>query len=96
MNVRCPVCANTYDFQRLKVLGEADQQVLTYIDCNSCGTALLSILMMSQAGVTAQGLVTDLTVDEVVASDDWRSLDADDVLNVHELLEQHEAKLLTQ
>lgn len=86
-NVRCPICSNMYDLQKLRILGERDQQVLAYIDCAVCGTALLSILSMTPSGMTAQGLVTDLTIDEVVDSEEWPAVSMNDVLELHELME---------
>lgn len=86
-NVRCPICSNAYDMQKLKILGEREQQVLAYIECASCGTALVSILSMTPSGMNAQGLVTDLTVEEVVDSEEWNPISMNNVLEVHELLE---------
>lgn len=93
LSVRCPVCANLYDMHRLQILGERDQQVLTYIDCAACGSAVLSILSLGQAGMTAQGVVTELTAEEVVDSDDWRTVTADDVVDLHDHLERRPADL---
>ncbi|MBI2984385.1 MAG: hypothetical protein HYY50_02060 [Candidatus Kerfeldbacteria bacterium] len=87
LSVRCPSCSNLYDWQRLRILGEKDQQLLAFIDCGVCGTALLSILSISPNGMTAQGLVTDLTVDEVIDLEDRRTIGPDDALEVHEMLE---------
>ncbi len=96
LNVRCPICGNPYDLQKLRILGERDQQLLTFIDCGSCNTALISILSMSPNGMIAQGLITDLTVDEVV---NWETLDrvtTDDVLAMHEMLEGEDHHVFTK
>lgn len=87
LNARCPVCSNLYDLQKLRIIGERDQQILAYIDCGTCSTALLSILSMNPNGMTAHGLVTDLSVEEVVDSEAWNQIKADDVLDLHEFLE---------
>lgn len=93
LNARCPVCTNLYDLQKLRIIGERDQQILAYIDCPTCSTALLSVLSMSPNGMTAQGLVTDLTVDEVVDMDVRKSINADEVLDLHEFLETNKPGL---
>lgn len=87
LSVRCPSCASVYDWQRLKILGERDQQLLAYIDCTTCGTALLSILSMQPSGLSAQGLVTDLSVEEILMLENFESLNPDDILDFHQLLE---------
>lgn len=96
LNVRCPVCSNPFDFQRMRILGERDQQFLTFIDCAACGTGLMSILAMTPQGMTAQGLITDLTADEIPDAEDAGALTADDVLDLHAMLEQdRDQELLT-
>jgi len=95
MNVRCPACSNVYDWQKLRILGERDQQLLTFIECGTCGTSLLSILSLGQTGITAHGLVTDLTVDEVIDLENWGAVNPDDVINLHQLLEREQANFLT-
>lgn len=87
LNAKCPICGNLYDLQKLRIIGERDQQILAYIDCGTCSTALLSILSMSPNGMTAHGLVTDLSVEEVIDSEAWRQVQADDVLDLHEFLD---------
>lgn len=94
LSVRCPVCANLYDMHRLQILGEREQQVLTYIDCAACGAALLSILSLGQNGMTAQGLVTDLNLEEVLDFEESPAVNADDVLLAHERLEDHPAAFM--
>lgn len=86
-NARCPICQSPYDMQKLRILGEREQQLLAYIDCANCGTAMLTILSVGPTGMTAQGVVTDLSVDEVFESDEWNRITTDDVLSMHEFLE---------
>jgi xanthine dehydrogenase molybdopterin-binding subunit B len=73
--------------QHLRILGERDQQVLTYIDCAHCSTAMVSILSISPQGMTAQGVITDLTPEEVVDSEDLKPVSSDDVLLIHQYLD---------
>lgn len=94
LNVRCPVCQNAFDFQRMRILGEREQQFLTFIDCTSCGTGLISILVMTPQGMTAQGLITDLTADEVSDLDGQPEVSTDDVLDVHALLNDDDPRIL--
>ena len=86
-NARCPICQSAYDMQKLKILGEREQQLLAYIDCTTCSTAMLTILSLGPSGMSAQGVVTDLSVDEIVESDAWERISTNDVLDIHEFLE---------
>jgi len=95
MNVRCPVCGHVYDIGRLQILGERDQQLLAYIDCNHCTTALVSILSVNPQGMTAQGLITDLLPEEIVALDEESSVSHNNVLDIHEHLEGDHSNFFT-
>ena len=88
LNGRCPVCNTMYDLQKFKIIAERDQNVLTYIQCSSCGSAVLSMLTAGQQGLQAVGLVTDLTLDEVMTFERGEAVSSDDVLKLHDLLEQ--------
>ncbi len=96
MNVRCPVCGQLYDLARLQILGERDQQILAYIDCGQCTTALVSILSVNPTGMTAQGLVTDLSAEEIVGLDERGPVGHNDVLEIHERLEGQHSNFFTQ
>ncbi len=95
LNAKCPICGNLYDLQKLRIIGERDQQILAYIDCSTCSTALLSIFSMSPNGMTAHGLVTDLSVEEVVDSEAWNQIKDDDVLELHEFLDTNKPGIIT-
>ncbi|MBI3115658.1 MAG: hypothetical protein HYZ09_04180 [Candidatus Kerfeldbacteria bacterium] len=91
---RCPICSHNYDFRRLKILGEREQEILTYIDCHHCGGAILSILTISPLGLSATGLLTDLGSDEVLDEDSRRTVTGDDVLDLHTALDREDAYAL--
>ena len=87
INGRCPVCNSMYDFQRLQILGEKDQSILVYMQCQTCQTSVLSILSLDPRGMSAQGMVTDLTFEEVFDFEGRDSVCSDDVLALHQCLE---------
>lgn len=89
MNGRCPICNTMYDLQKFKILAEREQNVLTYIQCSHCGSAILSVLSMQPQGLQAVGLVTDLTSDEVVNFESGEhNVSVDDVVDMHEALDK--------
>ncbi|MFH1367247.1 MAG: hypothetical protein ABIH38_04680 [Patescibacteria group bacterium] len=87
LNGRCPICQAMYDFQKLQILGEQDQSILVYLECPVCSASILSVLSMDPRGMSAQGMVTDLTSEEVFDLGMEGIIEADDVLAMHELLE---------
>lgn len=88
LNGRCPVCNTMYDLQKFQIIAERDQNVLTYIQCANCGSALLSMMTANPQGLRAVGLVTDQTVDEVVRFERGGPITADNAIEMHDLLEK--------
>ncbi len=88
LNGRCPICNTMYDLNRFKILAERDQNVLTYIQCSQCGSALLSLLTMNPQGLQAVGLVTDLSSEEVMNFEQGKAVSTDDVISMHDALER--------
>lgn len=91
LNGRCPVCSSSYNFQNVRVLGEREQQILTYIQCSHCGSGVVSILTMNPFGLKASGIITDLSADEVVELEESDEVTDEDVLSIHELMESDDA-----
>jgi len=88
LNGRCPSCNTAYDFQRLKILAERDQSILAYLECNQCGTSVLSLLQISPNGLSTNVLMTDLTADEVENRlDAGRSIESDELIDFHTFIE---------
>ena len=89
-NGRCPVCSTAYSFQNIKVLGEKDQQVLTYIQCSHCGSGVISVLSVNPFGLKASGMITDLSAEEIMDSEEDSEVTENDVMDVHELMDEEE------
>lgn len=91
LNGRCPVCSNSYNFQNVRVLGERDQQILTFIHCSHCGSGVVSILTMNPFGLKASGIITDLSADEVLDMEEAEAISDEDVMSMHELIASDDA-----
>ncbi|MFH0952085.1 MAG: hypothetical protein V1838_02735 [Patescibacteria group bacterium] len=87
LNGRCPVCQTMYSFQNLRVLGEKDQQVLTYIQCSHCSSGVVSVLSLNPFGLKASGVITDLNADEILELEGADNITDDEVMDIHEVLE---------
>jgi len=84
----CPVCAEPYNPIEAKVIEEKDTLHLLHIQCKSCGSAIVSVVFSDGFGVSSMGLVTDLTAEDVAGFKDASPIAADDVMEMHRLLER--------
>lgn len=85
----CPLCETNYNPMEARVLGEKEDGHLLHIRCKKCWNSILALVLVSNAGVSSVGLITDLTFGDVQKfSTKETRVTTDDVIAVHELLAQ--------
>lgn len=67
-----------------QVLDENGETHLLHVKCKSCRNAILALVLVTKAGVSSVGLVTDLSFDDVVKFRAQNKVSVDDVLAVHQ------------
>ncbi|MFZ5391469.1 MAG: hypothetical protein ACOZAJ_04325 [Patescibacteria group bacterium] len=82
----CPLCQAPARPKRIRVLQAKEDSQLIHIDCSSCHSSILALVMNSSYGVASVGLATDLTEEEVMYFKDSASVTTDDVIAIHDLL----------
>jgi hypothetical protein len=82
----CPVCNSRYNPIEAKILEEKDDVHLIHIRCRHCQVAILALVMVNSMGVSSVGLVTDLASDEVVKFKNVAPITVDDVIEIHQVL----------
>ena len=83
----CPMCETNYNPMEARVLGEKEDGHLLHIRCKKCWNSILALVLVSNAGVSSVGLITDLTYDDVRKfSKHEAPVTTDDVISVHQLL----------
>ncbi|MFZ6035815.1 MAG: hypothetical protein ACOYUK_01615 [Patescibacteria group bacterium] len=88
IDARCPVCQSPYDFNRIDVIQEADGATLMYIKCGVCQSAAMSLIALGAQGLKVASTLTDLERHEVLRFQDNERVKSEDVLALHQLLEQ--------
>lgn len=88
MHAQCPICNATYDTQRVHIIEESDNGLLSYFTCQKCHAAFLASVVETSFGHVATGLLTDLRVNEVADAAKRPPITHDDVLDVHVALEK--------
>jgi hypothetical protein len=82
----CPICEASYDPKEAKLLGAKHASHLMHVQCGNCLNAILALVLMSSAGVSSVGLVTDLGAEEVDLFKESPPVSTDDVIETHRLL----------
>lgn len=86
----CPLCESSYSPQAAQVLGEKDDSHLLHIQCGQCSNAIIALVLISSAGISSVGLVTDLRFDEVDRFKEAEVVTTDDVIEMHDILQSEE------
>jgi hypothetical protein len=83
----CPVCQREYQQTLVQILSENEFGLLTHVTCAHCGAHLLTRLATMPQGVVGNSILTDLQADEVMGFIAHDEISAEDVLRVHQMLE---------
>ncbi len=83
----CPICNQNYNPVQIRVLEEKQDSHLIYITCGYCETSVLAVIINGGLGVSSVGLITDLSSEDVLCFKEAEALSYDDVLDMHEVLE---------
>ena len=82
----CPLCNTHYNPSEAKLLDQKDGAHLIHVECRSCGSSILAVVITGGIGISSVGLVTDLIAEDVLRFKGQDSLSEDDVLAAYELL----------
>ncbi len=82
----CPLCETHYHPREALLVHERDNSHLLHITCRKCEHSIIALVLVSNAGVSSVGLVTDLSYHDVLKFREADSISIDDVLSVHRAL----------
>jgi uncharacterized Zn finger protein len=80
----CPLCETEFNPMEARVLDESAEASLVHVRCKECRNAMLTLVLMTKAGVSSVGLVTDLSYDDVVKFKEGSGISVDDVMGAHQ------------
>lgn len=83
----CPLCEARYNPMEARLLGKEGDTHLLHVTCRKCHNAILAMVLVNRVGSSSVGLVTDLTVDDVMRFQQHRAVTIDDVIDTHDFLE---------
>ncbi|USN53163.1 MAG: hypothetical protein H6760_03235 [Candidatus Nomurabacteria bacterium] len=91
----CPLCQAFYQPSTSRILVTSEDAHLIHLECTRCGSSVLAIIVASMVGVSSVGLLTDLTAEDVMKFRLGKEIDANDVLDVHEWVQDASGELIS-
>lgn len=90
----CPVCNSRNFAAQIKIINESEDAHLLHIQCKKCKSCVLVLVMMDQQGLSSVGFLTDLNSQEIFKFSHGHEVNADDVLNLVDLLKKDKINCL--
>jgi hypothetical protein len=78
----------------LMLIEEQEQKTIFHATCLRCQTATMVIVSGNQTGIVSIGIATDLDREEVKSKFFGNNINADEVIDVHELILNHNKRLV--
>ncbi len=89
----CPLCEGEYELDDMSILKEKNNSMLVHATCPHCNNAVLSVMVVSEVGLSSLGLVTDLSQKDVVRLQDKEPVSDDEFLEFHSLIRKKQLAL---
>lgn len=82
----CPLCQSAYDQSVVRLLGQSGPARLFHCTCQSCGHAVLAVVVESMGAVSSVGMLTDLEASDALRFSYREPVSADECLAIHAAL----------
>ncbi len=89
----CPLCQHAYPVAFIRLLGERGMMRLFHCTCESCGHAVLAVVLETSGSISSVGLVTDLEVGDALRFQHAKPVSSDECVSFHQLLETQSGEL---
>jgi hypothetical protein len=86
----CPLCGGAYQEKQVEIIEENGSGHLVHITCDQCQNAILSLVVVSQIGMSSVGIVTDLSAIDARRLQKRPPVSEDVVLNFHQYLKSND------
>jgi hypothetical protein len=82
----CPLCNAHYNPREAKILEQKEGAHLIHVECRSCRSSIVAVVITGGIGVSSVGLITDLTSQDVIRFKNEESVAENDVIAAYEVL----------
>lgn len=82
----CPLCNAHYNPQEAKILEQREGAHLIHVQCHSCQSSIVAVVITGGLGISSVGLITDLTSRDVMHFKNQDAIIEDDILDAYKIL----------
>ncbi|MBD3311093.1 MAG: hypothetical protein GF349_01170 [Candidatus Magasanikbacteria bacterium] len=89
----CPLCNVEYEMQDMSVLKRNDHANLVHSTCPECNNSVLSVVLITETGLSSIGMVTDLSADDVIKFSKFGPVTEEELLDFHTFMRKKFCRL---
>src|SRR3989338_10527192 len=78
---RCPLCGGNYPATSAQRLNSAGTANLVHLTCEKCASGFIAMVMVSPAGLSSVGMVTDLNYSDALRLHNEAEITLDEVIS---------------
>lgn len=90
---QCPLCKGQYAPEAVSVLLQKQSANLVHLTCSSCQNSVLAMIVVTGAGLSSVGMLTDLNVEDAFRLNRVGPVTEEEVLDFHTLLNNKNFKI---
>jgi len=98
----CPICSQQYAGGQTEVIHSEHNEVLgkalifIHSECGKCKGSIIFSVEIQGPTIRSVGIVTDLTSFDTAKFKNRRPLTADEIINIHQILEKYQGNLVAE
>lgn len=92
--LKCPICGSKYQPNKTKIIDSeqndafSEASVLIHSDCEKCKSSVMFNVEIRGPEVFSVGMITDLTREDSNKFKTFKSINSDDIINIHKSLKK--------
>ena len=86
---RCPICGQSYQGERVRLLLQKESSSLIHSTCSQCHGSFMAMVVLAGRGLSSVGMVTDLSFEDVQRLYRAQPLSLDEVIEGYRFFKQH-------
>lgn len=82
----CPLCEKKYDPFRARLIEAKEDIHLLHTQCSQCGSYIVSLISSTPFGLSAVGVISDLSSADVFKFKNQPKITCDDIIEFHQVI----------
>lgn len=78
---KCPICSAEYKTENAKLFAKKDSANLVHVNCGTCRSSMMFMIMLMGQGLSSVGMLTDLSFEDAQRLHTAKEITLDEALD---------------